>query len=90
VPTAPFSTSRPAGLGDRIIHPLPEPESKPDFNNLMAQELNDTPGAQPPASEPPTAPQPPQPSPPDLKFEETPLPPAPQAPNPFEPKPPQA
>jgi CheY-like chemotaxis protein len=90
VPTAPFSTTRPAGLGDRIIHPLAEPESKPDFNNLMAQELNSTPGAQPPAAAPSAPSQPPQPAAPDLKFEETPLPSAPQTPNPFEPKPPQA
>jgi hypothetical protein len=82
-PTAPFSTSRPAGLGDRIIHPLPQSETKPDFNNLMAQELNNTPPTPPPAQPPTVSPQAPQPPAPGLNFEETPLPPAPQPPNPF-------
>lgn len=84
VPTAPFSTSRPAGLADRVIHPLPVPEAKPDYSNLMAHELNDTPGTQVQST-----PAPPQPSAPGLTFEETPLPPAPQPPNPLGQQPPQ-
>lgn len=90
-PTAPFSTSRPSGLGDRIIHPLPEPEAKPDLNNLMAQELRGTPGSPPSAAAPAAASSPaPQPPKPELNFEETPLPPAPQSPTPSSPQPPQA
>lgn len=49
-PTAPFSTARPANLGDRIIHPLEQQTPQPDVSNLMAQELS---GAQPPL-QPPT------------------------------------
>lgn len=90
-PTAPFSTTRPAGLGDRIIHPISQPENKPDLNNLMAQELNDAPAEQPPAT-PSQAPEKPQAPAPELNFEETPLPPTPPSPqNPFSPQqPPQA
>lgn len=84
-PTAPFSTNRPAGLGDRIIHPTNQ--SKPDFSNLMAQELNAA-SPQPPAPKPaapaaPPAPAQPQAAPapkPELKFEETPVP-QPKAPD---------
>ncbi len=39
-PTAPFSTPRPANLGDRIIHPLEQQTPQPDVSNLMAQELS--------------------------------------------------
>lgn len=45
-PTAPFSTNRPANLGDRIIHPIEQP-AKADFGSMMAQELNDTPTSAP-------------------------------------------
>ena len=40
-PTAPFSTSRPASLGERVIHPIPNsaPEG-PDVASLMDQELS--------------------------------------------------
>lgn len=39
-PTAPFSTNRPAGLGDRIIHPINQPEqSSQDMASRMQQEL---------------------------------------------------
>jgi CheY-like chemotaxis protein len=39
-PTAPFSTPRPANLGDRIIHPIaPTSLPTPDLGNLMDQEL---------------------------------------------------
>jgi CheY-like chemotaxis protein len=42
-PTAPFSTTRPANLGDRIIHPITAPTGqapRPDLGSLMDQELN--------------------------------------------------
>jgi CheY-like chemotaxis protein len=43
-PTAPFSTPRPANLGDRIIHPVaPSPMPAPDLGSLMDQELNSAP-----------------------------------------------
>lgn len=71
-PTAPFSTTRPANLGDRIIHPISEPASqtsKPDLSKLMEQELNQgatpqTPIAPPPPPPPPSfaSPLAPQPS----------------------------
>lgn len=39
-PTAPFSTNRPAGLGDRIIHPINQPDQpNQDIANRMQQEL---------------------------------------------------
>jgi len=56
-PTAPFSTTRPANLGDRIIHPISAPAGqtlKPDLGSLMEQELNGT--ATPIAPPPPTPP----------------------------------
>jgi CheY-like chemotaxis protein len=57
-PTAPFSTPRPANLGDRIIHPVaPSGLPKPDLGSLMDQELSRD---QTPAVSPmPAAPQPP-------------------------------
>lgn len=58
-PTAPFSTARPANLGDRVIHPItPEPTSKPDLGSLMDQELSsasDTPAPVAPVSTQPTS-----------------------------------
>lgn len=58
-PTAPFSTPRPANLGDRIIHPVaPSPLPKPDLGALMDQELK---GAQTPHNTPMPA-APPQPA----------------------------
>ncbi len=101
-PTAPFSTNRPAGLGDRIIHPIEQPTNKPDFSNLIAQELGESapaPATQPSASQPvtspatttlatpATAPSTPAQAPPALQFEEMPLQ-RPAAPN-FPPQPPQ-
>lgn len=44
-PTAPFSTNRPAGLGDRVIHPLTSSESPVDFNAMMNAELSTPPQA---------------------------------------------
>lgn len=84
-PTAPFSTNRPLGLGDRIIHPVDQPTNQRDFSNLMAQELSgEAPASAPqPAVAAPQQPQvqaAPQPQPavaapePNLTFEETPLP----------------
>ncbi len=43
-PTAPFSTARPATLGDRVIHPIENATPAPDFSALMNAELG---GAQP-------------------------------------------
>ncbi|MEO7905165.1 MAG: response regulator, partial [Candidatus Saccharimonadales bacterium] len=66
-PTAPFSTTRPANLGDRIIHPIQRPQTEgPDLASLMNDELNqsqqsDTPAfaaTPPPAPQPPVTPQP--------------------------------
>lgn len=57
-PTAPFSTNRPAGLGDRIIHPIDNPAPTRDFANLMEQELQAAMPAPSPAPQaPPVAPQ---------------------------------
>lgn len=42
-PTAPFSTPRPAGLGDRIIHPLtPVSTEQDNMSQRMQQELSTT------------------------------------------------
>lgn len=55
-PTAPFSTNRPASLGDRVIHP-PEPNSaQKDFSALMNAELGNTSSATPAATPPEPAP----------------------------------
>lgn len=55
-PTAPFSTTRPANLGDRVIHPInPEPTGKPDLGSLMDKELSSvdaSPAPTTPAPEP--------------------------------------
>ena len=96
-PTAPFSspTPRPSNLGDRVIHPLENPDNNnaPDLVKLMEQELSGaiatpdsgTPG---PAPQPElTIPQPPEldipPVAPDLQSSEpvsTPFPPTPTPP----------
>lgn len=42
-PTAPFSTARPANLGERVIHPIvptSQQNGKPDVGSLIDQELN--------------------------------------------------
>lgn len=78
-PTAPFSTNRPASLGDRVIQPIDRPTNEaPGIADRLALEL-DTPPATPPPVPPapqPFAPQPapaPQQAPNDgLSFEETP------------------
>lgn len=87
-PTAPFSTARPANLGERIIHPISQPSSKPDLSSLMDQELGKseaTPVAPAPALTPAPAPiptppaaQPPAPvAPPQSPIPSTPVAPAP-------------
>ncbi len=38
-PTAPFSSPRPASLGDRVIHPLTDRPAAVDVGNLINQEL---------------------------------------------------
>ena len=59
-PTAPFSTPRPANLGDRIIHPVaPAGLPKPDLGSLMDQELGRD--QAPAVNSIPSAPQPPMP-----------------------------
>lgn len=50
-PTAPFSTARPANLGERVIHPITQSNDSKDIGSLMEQELNQA------------APQAPQPAP---------------------------
>lgn len=55
-PTAPFSSQRPANLGDRVIHPLDtDHPSRPagDISSLITQELNQAPTS---PSMPPSAP----------------------------------
>ncbi|MDB5165468.1 MAG: sensor hybrid histidine kinase [Candidatus Saccharibacteria bacterium] len=56
-PTAPFSTARPANLGDRVIHPLERPESSgPNMADRISEELGSQP--MPPAPQPPVIPSP--------------------------------
>lgn len=62
-PTAPFSTNRPAGLGDRIIHPISQPSTaNEDIAQRMQQELDRHPEvpANPQPAPPVTPPQAPQ------------------------------
>jgi two-component system, OmpR family, response regulator RpaB len=93
-PTAPFSTNRPASLGERVIHPISQDTGKPDLGSLMDQELGkeEVPAPQaPPApaapSVPPVAPPPPPPPPaPTPSVQPTPSAPvAPQPPQPQQP-----
>lgn len=61
-PTAPFSTSRPASLGERVIHPLQSSMPRPDYASLIDDELDAVNGApQPTAPQPPAEPTTPQP-----------------------------
>lgn len=77
-PTAPFSTTRPANLGDRIIHPISQPETtKADIGTLIAQELNQAAAPAPAPVAPPAPPTPPAPTMPTI-----PTPPQPMAPGP--------
>lgn len=85
-PTAPFSTARPAGLADRVIHPIerPESESTEGIASLIDKELGTAAPAAvpaptpestlpplPPAPTPPEAPLPPQQSTPSITPPET-------------------
>jgi CheY-like chemotaxis protein len=84
-PTAPFSTTRPANLGERVIHPISQPAggARPDIASLIEQELNQAPAPQPmaPAPQPQQAMPTPQAAP-------SPLPPPPPAPSvPLQPQP---
>ncbi|MDO4660952.1 MAG: response regulator [Candidatus Saccharibacteria bacterium] len=61
-PTAPFSTPRPASLGERVIHPLQSSMPRPDYASLIDDELDAASGAsQPTAPQPPAEPTTPQP-----------------------------
>lgn len=87
-PTAPFSTTRPANLGDRVIHPLENPAPQKDFASMMAGELTQQQSSAPapvapvappapqqiPVTQPiqVTTPAPVPPVPSGLNFEETP------------------
>lgn len=55
-PTAPFGSSRPGSLGDRIIHPLSDQPEPVDMGNLINQELNAATVAPAPAAPLPPAP----------------------------------
>ncbi len=69
-PTAPFSTARPSGLGERVIHPIGSNTPSDDLASRMDQELQ---GATAPAT--PTTPTPPASQPPLV------IPPTPPAPS---------
>ncbi len=61
-PTAPFSTPRPASLGERVIHPLQSSMPRPDYASLIDDELDAANGApQPTTPTPPAGPTTPQP-----------------------------
>lgn len=68
-PTAPFSTARPANLGERILHPIAAPTTpngpKPDISSLMAQELNQA----APTAAPTPSPLPPPPPTPQVAYQ---------------------
>lgn len=51
-PTAPFSTSRPANLGERVIHPPEHETTTSNLGNLMDQELGNTPAPAAPVPSP--------------------------------------
>lgn len=58
-PTAPFSTTRPVNLGERIIHPItPQSGQRPDMGKLMDQELSNVTQVPVPAQQAITPPQP--------------------------------
>lgn len=75
-PTAPFSTNRPAGLGDRIIHPINQPaQPTQDIASRMQEELEQRPAVT-------QVPQPPAPQTPQPRTLTTPTTEPPQAPEP--------
>jgi len=53
-PTAPFSSARPASLGDRVIHPLTDQAPAVDVGDLMNQELSGPATPQVAVPQPPT------------------------------------
>lgn len=55
-PTAPFGSTRPGSLGDRIIHPLSDQPAPVDMGNLMNQELSGATTAPAPVAPVPPAP----------------------------------
>lgn len=79
-PTAPFSTSRPANLADRVIQPVPGNAGSPNFSDMMSQELDSqiaaAQGHQNIADNQPSMP----PAGPTPGLQEPPLPPMPPAP----------
>jgi CheY-like chemotaxis protein len=96
-PTAPFSTNRPANLGERVIHPIaptPAASAAPDLGSLIDQELGKLNDPQPQPT--PAAPVIPVPEPQPLAPAPVPVPPAPEEPQliipplPPAPTPPQA
>lgn len=93
-PTAPFSTARPANLGDRVIQPIAQPAGVQNLGSRMDEELGsvDTqPAPQPIAPPLPPAPAPfgavpsMPPSQPVVQFEETPRQIPPTGPGPQQP-----
>jgi CheY-like chemotaxis protein len=78
-PTAPFSTTRPANLGERVLHPVAPSSQKPDIASLMAQELGQT--NQPAAPVSATSPLPTPPPAPPVSYQPQPTP-TPVAPTP--------
>ena len=62
-PTAPFSSPRPASLGERVIHPLSENQAPEDLSSRIAEELATATPPPPSMPVPPlTPPQEPEPS----------------------------
>ncbi len=82
-PTAPFSTARPASLGERIIQPIEKPEATgPHISELMDKELDgpNVPTPAVPAQAPATPATPPAPVAEPIQPPVVPAPPAPVAP----------
>lgn len=81
-PTAPFSTSRPASLGERVIHPIAPASGPTDLASRIDQELQGV--SQPPATTPvqPQTPMPAPPAPPVTLPTPPPMPVEPQTPAP--------
>jgi CheY-like chemotaxis protein len=93
-PTAPFSTARPANLGDRVIQPITPPAGVQNLGSRMDEELGSI--NTPPAPQPIAPPVPPAPAPfgavpsmpptePVVQFEETPRQMPPMGPSPQQP-----
>ncbi|HET6747452.1 MAG TPA: response regulator [Candidatus Saccharimonadales bacterium] len=96
-PTAPFSTARPSGLGERVIHPIGSSTPPSDLASRMDQELqgatNPSPVSEPVAPVAPSVPSTPQAPAPALASPASAVPPTtptPLAPSPSVPSAPQA